>query len=106
VRAPTRAIRLRALVRRGVRLSLTPNEPVAFRASLLASVRNVRIAANELTLVSRSLGRAGGTRMLRLRPARRLLRDTPRRFRIRLVVEATDASGLTTTVRRTIRVRR
>ena len=105
VRAP-RTIRLRALVRRGIRLSLTPNEPVSFQASLLASVRGARIAANELTLVSRSLGRAGGTRTLRLRPARRLLRDTPRRFRIRLVVEATDASGLTATVRRTIRVRR
>jgi hypothetical protein len=79
---------------------------VSFRASLLASVRGVRIAANELTLVSRNLGRADGTRTLRLRPARRLLRDTPRRFRIRLVVQATDAAGLTTTVRRTIRVRR
>jgi hypothetical protein len=105
VRAP-RTIRLRTLIRRGARLRLTPNEPVSFRASLLASVRAVRIAANELTLVSRSLRRAAGTRTLRLRPARRFLRDTPRRFRIRLVVQATDASGLTTTVRRTIRVRR
>jgi hypothetical protein len=106
VRGTPRAIRLRTLVGRGIRLRLTPSEPVSFRASLLASVRRVRIAANELTLVSRSLRRAGGTRTLRLRPARRLLRDTPRRFRIRLVVQATDASGLMTTVRRTIRVRR
>jgi hypothetical protein len=106
VRGAPRSIRLRTLVRRGIRLRLTPNEPASFQASLLASVRSVRIAANELTLVTRGLRRAGGTRTLRLRPQRRLLRDTARRFRIRLVVEATDASGLTTTVRRTIRVRR
>jgi hypothetical protein len=105
LRAP-RTIRLRALRSRGIRLRLTPNEPASFRASLLASVGAVRVAANELTLVSRSLRAAGGTRTLRLRPKRRLIRDAPRRFRIRLVVQATDAGGLTTTLRRTIRVRR
>ena len=73
---------------------------------LLASVRRVRVARNELTLVTRRLGQDTGTRRLRLRPKRRFLQDTPRRFRIRLVVEATDAGGLTMTVRRTIRVRR
>jgi hypothetical protein len=69
-------------------------------------VRTVRIARNELTLTSRSLGRAAGARTLRLRPNRRLLRNAPRRFRIQLVVTATDAVGLTRTLRRTIRVRR
>ena len=106
LRGAPQAIRLRALLRRGIRLTLTPSEPVSFRASLLASVRSVRIARNELTLTSRSLARAGGARTLRLRPKRRLLRNTPRRFRIQLVVQATDAVGLTRTLRRTIRVRR
>jgi hypothetical protein len=100
------SVRLRALLRRGIRLRLTPNEPVSFRASLLASVRSVRIARNELTLTSRSLRRAAGARTLRLRPNRRLLRDAPSRFRIQLVVQATDDAGLTTTLRRNIRVRR
>jgi hypothetical protein len=106
LRGAPQAIRLRALLRRGIRLRLTPNEPVSFRVALLASVRRVGIARNELTLISRSLGRAGGTRTLRLRPKRRLLRSAPRRFRIQLVVQATDAVGLTRTLRRTIRVRR
>jgi hypothetical protein len=106
LRGAPQAIRLRALLRRGIRLRLTPNEPVSIRATLLASVRGVRIARNELTLASRSLGRAGNTRTLRLRPKRRLLRSAPRRFRIQLVVQATDAAGLTRTLRRTIRVRR
>jgi hypothetical protein len=106
LRGAPQAIRLRALLRRGISLTLTPSEAVSFRASLLASVRSVRIARNELTLTSRSLGRAGGTRTLRLRPKRRLLRNAPRRFRIQLVVQATDAVGLTRTLRRTIRVRR
>jgi hypothetical protein len=106
VRGAPRRIRLRRLVSRGLRLRLTPNEPVSFRGTLLASVRDVRVARNELTLVSRALGQDSGTRTLRLRPTRRFLRDAPRRFRIRLVLVATDAGGLTETVRRTIRVRR
>jgi hypothetical protein len=106
VRGAPRSIRLTRLLRRGIRLRLTPNEPVSFRGMLLASVRRVRVARNELTLVTRRLGQDTGTRRLRLRPKRRFLQDTPRRFRIRLVLEATDAGGLTTTVGRTIRVRR
>jgi hypothetical protein len=74
--------------------------------ALLASVRAVRIARNELTLNSRTLGEATGTRTVRIRPKRRLLRNAPRRFRIQLLVQATDAAGNTRNVRRTIRVRR
>jgi hypothetical protein len=106
LRGAPQAIRKRALVRNGIRLRLTPNEAASFRVALLGSVRNVRIARNELTLVSRTLGRASGERTLRLRPARRLLRNTPRRFRLQLVVQATDAAGNTQTLRRTVRVRR
>jgi hypothetical protein len=106
LRGAPRAIRLRALLRRGIRLRLTPNEAVSFQVALRASVRTVRVARNELTLASRSLARASGTRTVRLRPKRRLLRNAPRRFRTQLVVQATDAAGLTRTLRRTIRVRR
>jgi hypothetical protein len=106
LRGAPQAIRKRALLRSGIRLRLTPNEAASFSAALLGSVRNVRIARNELTLVSRRLGEATGQRTLRLRPARRLLRNTPRRFRLQLVVQATDAAGNTQTLRRTIRVRR
>jgi len=106
LRGAPRAIRLRSLLQDGIRIRLTPNEPVSFRASLLASVRSVRVARNELTLTRRSLGQEGGTRTLRLRPKRRLLRNAPRRFRIQLVVQATDAVGLTRRLSRTIRVRR
>jgi hypothetical protein len=100
------AIRLKGLRNNGIPVRMTPNEPVSFRVALLASVGKVRVAANELTLASRSLGRAAGERSVRLRPARRLLRDTAKRFRVRVVVAATDAGGNTTTVRRTVRVRR
>jgi hypothetical protein len=106
LRGAPQSIRKRALLRNGIRLRLTPNEAASFSVALLGSVRNVRIARNELTLASRRLGEATGQRTLRLRPARRLLRSTPRRFRLQLVVQATDAAGNTQTLRRTIRVRR
>jgi hypothetical protein len=106
LRGAARSVRLRSFVRRGLRLTLTPNEATSFRVALLASVRAVRIARNELTLSSRRLGEAEGARTLRIRPKRRLLRNAPRRFGVRLVVEATDAAGNTRTLGRTIRVRR
>jgi hypothetical protein len=106
LRGAPQSIRKRALLRSGIRLRLTPSEAASFRVALLGSVRNVRIARNELTLASRSLGQAAGQRTVRLRPARRLLRNTPRRFRLQLVVQATDAAGNAQTVRRTIRVAR
>jgi len=106
LRGAPASIRLRALLRNGLRLRLTPNEAASFRVALVGSVRNVRIARNELTLASRTLGQATGERRLRLRPKRRLLKSTPRRFRLQLVVQATDAASNTQTVRRTIRVRR
>jgi hypothetical protein len=105
LRGAPQSIRKRALLRSGLRLRLTPNEAASFRVALLGSVRNVRIARNELTLVSRRLGQATGQRTLRLRPSRRLLRNTPSRFRLQLVVQATDAAGNTQTLRRTLRVR-
>lgn len=100
------AIRLKGLRNNGIPVRMTPNEPASFRVALLASVGKVRVAANELTLASRSLARAAGERSVRLRPARRLLRNTAKRFRVRVLVLATDAGGNTTTVRRTVRVRR
>jgi hypothetical protein len=106
VQGAPRSIRLRTFLRSGVRLRLTPSEAASFRVALLASVRAVRIARNELTLNSRTLGEATGTRTVRIRPKRRLLRNAPRRFRIQLLVQATDAAGNTRNVRRTIRVRR
>ena len=106
VQGAPRSIRLRTLLRSGMRLRLTPSEAASFKVALLASVRAVRVARNELTLNSRTLREAAGTRTLRIKPKRRLLRNAPRRFRIQLVVEATDAAGNTRRVRRTIRVRR
>jgi hypothetical protein len=100
-----RSTRLRRL-RRGLRVRVTPNEAASLDLALQASPRQLSIARFELVLVARSLPRAAGTRTVRLRPARRLLRNTARRFTVRLRVVATDAAGNRTTVNRRIRVRR
>jgi hypothetical protein len=103
-RVPRRTT-LRSL-RRGLRVTLDANEAVAFEVALLATPRPVRIARFELTLGRRSLPLGTGARSVRIRPSRRLLRSTARRFTVRLQVVATDAAGNSRTVNRSIRVRR
>jgi hypothetical protein len=93
-------------LRRGLRVTLNADERVAFQVALLATPRPVRIARFELALVRRSLPLGTGARSVRLRPPRRLLRSTARRFTVRLQVVATDAAGNRRTVNRSIRVRR
>jgi hypothetical protein len=103
-RVPRRTT-LRSL-RRGLRVTLNADERVAFQVALLGTPRPVRIARFELALARRSLPLGTGARSARLRPPRRLLRSTARRFTVRLQVVATDAAGNTRTVNRSIRVRR
>lgn len=103
-RVPRRTT-LRSL-RRGVRVTLNADERAAFDVALLASPRRVQIARFELALGRRSLPLGTGARSLRIRPSRRLLRSTARRFTVRLQVVATDAAGNRRTVNRSIRVRR
>ncbi len=105
VGAPSR-IRLRGLVRRGARVTLTPSEAVTLDVSLLASPKVLSIARFELVLASRSFARASTARTFRLRAPRRLLKRTPRRFNVRLRVVAIDASGNRRAVTRLIQVRR
>ena len=45
-----------------------------------------------------------GERELTLKPKRKLLRETPNRFKVELRVEATDGAGNSDTVRKTIKV--
>jgi hypothetical protein len=100
-----RALRLGRLLR-GLRVSLTPSEAASFELTLLAKPRRVQVAQFDLVLARRTLTRAAEPRTVLVRPKRRLLRRTARRFRLRLRVSATDAAGNTSTTSRTIRVRR
>ncbi|HEX6653126.1 MAG TPA: Calx-beta domain-containing protein [Thermoleophilaceae bacterium] len=80
-----RSMRLRKFLR-GVSMRVTPNEPVSLESELRASARRARIAAFNLTLGTRALPLAAGTRVVRLRLSRRVRRvigRPPRRFRPR-----------------------
>jgi hypothetical protein len=91
---------------RGLKLELTPDEAASYEVALLASARSVEIARkrNDLILAEKSLGEAEGERKLKLKPSRRLLKETPSKFKVRLEVEATDGAGNTDTVRKSIKV--
>ena len=100
-----RKIELRKL-RRGLKLTLTPDEAASYEVSLVGSARSVEIARKrgDVILAERALARADGERELTLKPKRKLLRETPNRFKVELRVEATDGAGNSDTVRKTIKV--
>ena len=100
-----RKIELRKL-RRGLELTLTPDEAASYEVSLVGSARSVEIARKrgDVILAEKALARADGERKLTLKPKRKLLRETPNRFKVELRVEATDGAGNSDTVRKTIKV--
>ena len=100
-----RKIELRKL-RRGLELTLTPDEAASYEVSLVGRARSIEIARKrgDVILAEKALARADGERELTLKPKRKLLRETPNRFKVELRVEATDGAGNSDTVRKTIKV--
>jgi RTX calcium-binding nonapeptide repeat (4 copies) len=100
------------LLRRGVRSTVSCDEPVALELRLLARARRGRggrlviARASDLVLAEAALGLDAAARTTRLRVTRRLRRAFPRSARIRLVVAATDRFGNVQRLERRIRVRR
>jgi hypothetical protein len=98
-------IRRAALLSGRLRFGVEPSEPAAVEAELLATARGARLAQSfNLVLAKRSLPLGNGRRRVVLRPARRLV-GRARRFKVRVRVTVTDASGNRRLVTRTIRVR-
>ena len=90
---------------KGVRVTATPDEPVALKFELLGSARGATLSRNfNLVLAHRALPLAEGARAVRLKPNRRLV-GSRRRFTVRLRVTATDASRNVAIATRTLRVR-
>jgi hypothetical protein len=105
VEGAKRKIELRKLLR-GLELTLTPDEAAAYEVTLVGSARSVELASKrgDVILAEKTLARAEGERELILKPKRKLLRETPNRFKVELRVEATDGAGNSDTVRKTIKV--
>lgn len=105
VKGARKKIELSKLLR-GLELTLTPDEAASYEVTLLGSARSVEIARkrNDVILAEKTLARADGERKLKLKPKRKLLKETPNRFKLELQVEATDGAGNSDTVRKTIKV--
>ena len=102
-----RRIRRSTLIRRGLRLTLTPSERASIELSLTRNLARARRArAGDLELAARRVSVASGSARVRLRVPRALRRHVPRRGgRLRLEIRAEDRAGNVTVLRRTVRVR-
>jgi hypothetical protein len=104
-RLPAR-LKRRALLRRGVRVTIEPDRASAITAELLGTLSGARGArAGDLVLAERALARASGRRSLVLKVARRLRGTVRRGARLRVRVTAVDAQGVRATATRSLRVR-
>jgi Ca2+-binding RTX toxin-like protein len=95
--------------RRGVSLTVTPNEPAALFGEALGRGRLAR--AGDLVLGERSLAIGSGKRTLRLRFKKSFVRAINRRlrrkaYRLTVRVTATDAAGNATVQTRRITIKR
>jgi hypothetical protein len=101
-----------ALLRRGVRPTVSCDEAVQLELRLLGRARRGRggrlqiARAGDLVLAETALPLDAAPRKARLRVAKRLRRAMPRSARLRLVVVATDRFGNSQTLTRRITVRR
>jgi hypothetical protein len=87
-----------------VKVKLALNEPEALQVSLLAFANRATIArVFNLTLASRSLGMAGGTQTVKLKPKKRLV-GSATHFKVELLVVGTDDAGNRVTVTKTIKI--
>ena len=94
----TRRVRRSRLLRRGLRLTLAPGEPVSVEVTLRRP--------GGRRLVARRVSVSGGSRRLRLRiPSARRTQVPRRGRRLTLVVRAEDRAGNVTVLRRTLRLR-
>jgi hypothetical protein len=91
---------------KGLKVGVETNEEANVQASLLAKASKVELRAkSQVILDVEALGFGTGERQLNLKPAKKLLRKADG-FKAELEVTATDRSGNTATVERTIKVKK
>ena len=102
-------IKRKSFFKSGIGGTLTPNEATTNDFDLLATIRSRRGAfaakAGDVVLASKRYKAGPKARKFRIKVAKKLQKGFPRRFKIRLRIRSTDASGNVTTVTRTISIR-
>jgi hypothetical protein len=102
-----KSLKHRTIGRKAVAVKVTTNEAATVAGALIGTARRAHVArAGDLVLAEAKLRTGTGTRTLRLKVAKKLA-DTikSRRYRLRIVLTVTDASGNATIVTRTVKVR-
>jgi N-acetylneuraminic acid mutarotase len=90
---------------KGLKVKLAPNEPVSLQVSLVASAKKATIArAFNLTLATHTLGLAGSSRTVKLKPNKTLV-GKAKKFKVRILVVATDSLGNRVTETKTLSVK-
>ena len=92
---------------KGVKATITVSEAAKLEVSLEGTPSTaVLSAAYGLTLASKTVNNASGTKSVTLKPSRKLVGRPRRAFKVRIKVVATDAAGSRSTATRTLTVNR
>lgn len=91
---------------KGVAFTVTPDQVVSLRVSLLGSIGRATIARDfPLVLATKGYGLSAATRPVTIAPAKRLV-GKPRKATVQLVIEATSTSGRRTTATKLLTITR
>jgi hypothetical protein len=90
---------------KGVKVTVTPSEPVTVVAELQSTVKRAIAAAYNLGIATKRLSLGAGKRSLTVKPTRALVGHPRKRFKVRLRVTATDAAGNAKVTTKTISVK-
>jgi Domain of unknown function (DUF4394)/Calx-beta domain len=98
---------LASLTSKGVKAKITVSEAAKLDVSLEGTPKTaVLSAAYGLTLATKTVSNAKGTKSVTLKPSRKLVGKPRRAFKVRVKVVATDAAGNRSTATRTLTVKR
>ncbi|MCW3066192.1 MAG: hypothetical protein JWN32_3364 [Solirubrobacterales bacterium] len=91
---------------KGASVTITPDEPASLDVTLAGAATTATLArAFNLALAHKALPLAAGARKVTLRPSRKLV-GTARKFKVRVVIVATDRAGNTRRITKRIAIKR
>jgi hypothetical protein len=98
---------LKSLTSKGVKATITVSEAATLEVSLEGTPKSaVLSAAYGLTLATKTVKNATGTKSVTLKPSSKLVGKPRRAFKVRIKVVATDAAGNRSTATRTLTVKK
>jgi hypothetical protein len=105
--AVSKAISLKALLKKGLSVKVNSNEPTTFAFEIVAATKSAKLAkVGDLIISTKSLGSGTGTRTVKLTIAKKWRKALKTKSKLTLRTVGTDASGNRTTTTKRLKLKK